>query len=367
MIIGILLVSTLLLAFVNGANDNFKGVATLYGSGALSYRAAVALAGLSTAIGALSSVMLASGLVKAFSAKGLVPDSVIDPTFLAAVALGAALTVLAATRLGMPVSTTHALVGGLVGAGLVGAGSSLNGGSLGRLFVLPLLLSPLAAVPLANLGYRAGRWGRERLGIEESTCVCVGQEWIPIGNATSAVAEASGPTLRVGAAEDCERRYQGNVAGVSAHGVVTVAHAASASLVGFARGLNDTPKMVGLLAGASVASPWNATLAITGLMILGGLVASRRVALTMSRKITTMNAGQGFAGNVATSLLVAGASHFGLPVSTTHVSTGSIFGIGAARGGLRWGTVGAILTAWVTTLPLAALLSASAFWVLRSF
>jgi PiT family inorganic phosphate transporter len=105
LMLGLLLCATLLLAFVNGANDNFKGVATLYGSGALSYRAALALAAGSTAAGSIASVFLASGLAKAFSAKGLVPDALLTPSFLGAVGIAAASTVLAATRLGLPVST----------------------------------------------------------------------------------------------------------------------------------------------------------------------------------------------------------------------------------------------------------------------
>ncbi|MFQ5457997.1 MAG: inorganic phosphate transporter, partial [Myxococcota bacterium] len=93
-----LLAAALLLAFTNGANDNMKGVATLYGSGALSYRGALGLATVSTALGSLLALPLAMGLVKVFSARGLVPDHVLGPAFLAAVALGAATTVLIATR-----------------------------------------------------------------------------------------------------------------------------------------------------------------------------------------------------------------------------------------------------------------------------
>ena len=113
----VLLVATLLIAFVNGANDNMKGVATLYGAGVLSYRKALGLATVSTALGSMVSISLAAGLVHAFSAKGLLPSALLTTQFLTAVALGAAGAVLTATRIGMPVSTTHALVGGIVGAG----------------------------------------------------------------------------------------------------------------------------------------------------------------------------------------------------------------------------------------------------------
>ncbi|MCI0411118.1 MAG: inorganic phosphate transporter, partial [Acidobacteria bacterium] len=275
----------------------------------------------------------------------------------------AALTVLAATRLGLPVSTTHALIGGLVGAGLVAAGRALNLTVLGGVFVLPLLMSPLIAIALASAGYRAGRLARRKLGVESESCVCIGEEWVPVESASPAVAVSS-LTIGVGTTSQCEKRYVGQVLGVSAQTVATATHIASGSLVGFARGLNDTPKILGLIVGASALSPWLGTVAITTAMALGGMIAARRVADTLATKVTTMNPGQGLAGNLSTSVLVAGASRLGLPVSTTHVSTGSIFGIGVAGADLRWKMVGAILTAWVTTLPLAALLGGATMWIL---
>src|SRR5215475_4318990 len=102
---GLLVGAALLVAFVNGANDNFKGVATLYGSGILSYRTALALASVSTAAGSLFSVVAASGLARSLSGRGLVPQAMLTPSFLTAVAIAAGLTVLMATWLGLPVST----------------------------------------------------------------------------------------------------------------------------------------------------------------------------------------------------------------------------------------------------------------------
>src|SRR5687767_10882041 len=108
-----------LLSFANGANDNFKGAATLYGSGVLSYRRALAWATLTTLGGSLFALVLAEGLVARFSGKGLVPPQVVsDPTFITTTGLGAALAVLLATWRGLPISTTHALTGALFGAGL---------------------------------------------------------------------------------------------------------------------------------------------------------------------------------------------------------------------------------------------------------
>jgi PiT family inorganic phosphate transporter len=93
---------------------------------------------------------------------------------------------------------------------------------------------------------------------------------------------------------------------------------------------------------------------------------ARRVAETMSRKITRMNPGQGFTANLVTALLVAGASRLGLPVSTTHVSVGALFGVGVVNGTARSRTVLAILLAWATTLPLGAALAAASYLALTA-
>jgi phosphate/sulfate permease len=194
-------------------------VATVYGSAQPGYRRALALATASQIAGSLASVLLATALVKAFSGKGLVPPELLSAELLAAVATSAALTVGLATRIGLPISTTHAIVGALVGGG--------------------------------------------------------------------AVIEPARGALVLGAA-----------------------------------------------------------------MALAGMLAAWRVADTLALRITPMKNGQGLAANLATSLLVVGASRFGLPVSTTHVSTGGIFGIGAATGTLRHRQAGGILFAWLGTLPL---------------
>src|SRR5439155_1186845 len=90
-------------------------------------------------------------------------------------------------------------------------------------------------------------------------------------------------------------------------------------------------------------------------MAAGGWFAARRVGMTMAHGITRMDPAEGLAGNVVISLLVTTASRFGLPVSTTHVACGALFGIAAGNGRGRMSTIAAIVLAWVTTLPLAAL------------
>jgi PiT family inorganic phosphate transporter len=94
-------------------------------------------------------------------------------------------------------------------------------------------------------------------------------------------------------------------------------------------------------------------------------VQSRKVAHTVSQRITTLNPGQGFTANLVTALLVIGASRMGVPVSTTHVSCGCIFGISAANGVRRWRTIGLFLLTWLTTLPLGLALGAGSLSLIR--
>ncbi len=355
----------LLLAFVNGANDNMKGVATLYGSGSLSYRQALTLASGATALGGLASLGFSARLVEAFSARGLIPDAALSEGLLGAVALAAAAVVLLATRLGLPVSTTHALLGALLGGGAVVAGPALELGALGAAFALPLLLSPLLAAAAALGIARGGRRLARRLGVGVESCVCMDVESgiheaaRPLSGGTIVAQSTFAPPVSV---HRCDARPGG--IGVSAGGAMRAAHLLSAALVSFARALNDTPKILGLWIGASAMGATSGALAITAAMVLGGIVAAQRVTSSLALDITPLGPETGLAGNLATSALVLGASRLGLPVSTTHVSAGSLFGIGAEGATLQRRTVRRITAAWVGTLPLAAALGAALAWTI---
>jgi PiT family inorganic phosphate transporter len=133
-------------------------------------------------------------------------------------------------------------------------------------------------------------------------------------------------------------------------------HFLSAGAVGFARGLNDAPKIVALVIAAKALESHVGLAFVAIAMAIGGIISARRVAETMAMKITRLNPGQGLTANMITALLVTTASRFGLPVSTTHVSVGSLFGIGLVNGSARRRTIISILIAWVTTLPTAAVL-----------
>ena len=367
----VLLLAVCFLAWSNGANDNFKGVASLYGSGTASYRVCLAWATVTTLAGSAAACFLAAELLKKFSGNGLVPSSLAaTDSFAVAVATGAGLTVLFAARVGMPISTTHALTGAMLGSGWMAVGGQVDLGVLGRAFVLPLLLGPVAAVALGALLYVALHGLRLRLGISQDWCLCAGEEApvriAPLPPSAGAVAfTGSGLSVSVGTPTECAQRYSGRVLGLDSQQVIGTAHFLTAGLVSFARGLNDTPKMAGLLLVLPALGVRSSMLVLGVCIAVGGILGARRVAETMSHKISAMNPGQGLAANISTGLLVLGASTLGLPVSTTHVSVGSIVGIGlTGQSPPNRSVVRSIVLAWVVTLPCAAASAAVVFALL---
>ncbi|MCZ7624593.1 MAG: inorganic phosphate transporter [Candidatus Methylomirabilis sp.] len=164
---------------------------------------------------------------------------------------------------------------------------------------------------------------------------------------------------------NCRQRYSGTMFGVNVQTVLDAGHYLSAGAVSFARGLNDTPKIVALsVAAGGVNLGWGVYL-VALFMALGGLLHAQGVAKTVSTRITAMDADQGVIANLVTSFLVIFASRWGLPVSTTHVSCGALFGIGASNGKAQWGVVRNIVLAWVITLPVAALVAAGIYVLLQ--
>lgn len=357
-----LLVAVLAVAFANGANDNVKGVATLLGSRTTTYWPAMAWATATTLAGAVASIFFAAALFKAFGGAGLVPAAVAtQKAFLLSAAAGAAGAVLVATVLGLPISTTHGLTGALVGAGLVFAPHDLKWPVLGAKFALPLALSPVAAMAATLLLYPVFRVARRALGVTAESCVCIGRKIVATCPTPAAAAtylqDNVVPTLQTGTTACCTQRYAGAVAGVSAQQALDAAHFLTAGAMSFARGLNDAPKIAALAVAASAMGVRGSVAIVAAAMAVGGLVLATRVARTMSEKVAEMNTGQGFTASLVTSGLVIAATAFGLPVSTTHVSCGALFGIGTVNGTARWKMIAAILLAWVTTLPVAALIA----------
>jgi len=125
----------------------------------------------------------------------------------------------------------------------------------------------------------------------------------------------------------------------------------------FARGVNDTPKIAALLIASRLIGAQNSILLLSIAMALGGIGFAKKVAERMSHRVTRMDHSQGLAANFITAMLVLFASKLGVPVSTTHVSVGSIAGVGMRAQTLDWATLRQILLSWLATLPLAALLA----------
>jgi len=369
MILLLLFLATCFLAYSNGANDNFKGVASLFGSRTCNYRTAISWATITTFVGSILSIYLAQTLLKKFSGKGIVPDHFLGSEyFLLAVAIGAGLTVIIATLSGFPISTTHALTGAIIGCGFIAAGSQVNLAALGRGFVLPLLLSPILAIVIAGVLYIVFHALRVATGTTKEWCICVGSEerivaLPPPASALAMRAVTPTITLTIDEQENCRERYTGSFLGIGWQQIMDAAHFLSAGTVSFARGLNDTPKIVALLLlWKALDIRWGfAAVALT--MAIGGLLNARKVAETMSKKITPLNHGQGFTANLTTAILVVLASLFGLPVSTTHVSVSSLFGIGLTTGNANLRTVNAIVLSWLVTLPCAAIAAATTYYI----
>ena len=349
-----LIAVALFLAFNNGANDNFKGFATVWGSDTLGYRQALVLATLATLAGSVASWLLADNLIQQFSGRGLVPNAIAStPAFILSVACGAALTVFLATRLGFPISTTHALIGGLIGAGLGQTGSHVDFNKLWQAFFVPLLISPLVAASLGLALYKIIAMRKSK-----NDCACL-VEAKPMRltsmNSVMLGATATIPTLVISALASCDNIN--TQASFSISSLLRKIHIGSAVTICFARAVNDTPKLAALLFAAQLTNS-KLPIALVGLlMAFGGLVFAKKVAITMSQKVTRLDDKQGLAANLITASLVLLASKFGLPVSTTHVSVGALAGVGASAGTLNWQTLRSILLSWLATLPLALVIA----------
>ena len=350
----LLLIAALFVAISNGANDNFKGFATVWGSETLNYRQALTLATIATVAGSIASILLADTLLQQFSGKGLVPDAVARaPLFMLSVASATAATVFLATRLGFPISTTHALIGGLIGAGLGQSGAAVHFDTLAKTFLMPLLISPIIAAILGVVAYRLFGLQTEKETVKnDCACLVTTEPVMAISAPGIAMRQFAMPALVLAPEAACDKLATPVRVSVSAS--LDKLHVMSALSICFARALNDTPKLTALLIAAHLLNAQVSIVLIAAVMALGGIVFARKVAETMSQRVTRMDHAQGLAANLITASLVLFASKFGMPVSTTHVAVGAIAGIGASANTLNWHALRNILLSWLATLPLAA-------------
>ena len=340
------------MSFANGANDVSKAIATLAGSGITSIRTAIAWGTLWTVMGALSGLFWGGAIIKNIS------ESIYTSThdFLFASALATALApilwVSLATWRRWPVSTTHAVVGGLLGTGLIAFGTAeIQWATLYSKIALPLLVSPFMAIFLAWLLTPT----LEKLArVTESLRFCL----TPVPK-LSLVSIDQRQQIDM---EDCIIcKCDSPQAGLT-HGFtlsVDNMHWLTSGLLSFSRGLNDAPKLIAIiLPFLFIYDGIPVWLFIWGALAmgLGSWFAGRNITELLGFEVTKMNHEQGFSANLVSTLLVIGASKLGMPVSTTHVSSSSIMGVGLVNNeGLNMKTVKSMLFAWLVTVPVAAL------------
>jgi len=352
-----LILAMAMLAFANGANDNSKGVAALVGYGVAKPRQALVWAAASTALGAMLSCWLGAALLKSFGGGLFNTESALPIGFFTAALGGALAWLLIATAAGLPVSSTHALIGAMAGAGLPAFGlAGLNWQFLAQKFVLPLAASPLMSLVIV---YVLARPLGSALGKLADRCACVSPEPVLSIASGAAAMEAARVSVVVRERADCPSWWPSIT--LSAQSVSQALHWISSGLIGFARGWNDAPKIAALgIAGlAGSQSTITAVGIVTIAMAIGGLLAGARVLETLAHKVTEMPLAESLSAGMTTATLVGMASWNGLPVSTTHVSTGAILGAGLRRDprGVRWGMVREIVLSWLVTLPASALLA----------
>ena len=367
LLVGLALV--LMLAYANGANDVSKAVATLVGSGVTRYRTAIIWGSLWTMLGAVTAAFWATAMLRTFTT-GILKDQAASPVALGvAIMTAAILWVLFASWRGLPVSTTHAILGGLCGSAVACLGfAGVDWPAVLKKAALPLALSPVIAFAatwalLPLLEATLGRWSGHCLCLQPRIGALIAVN--PQGE-RRILYQAAGPELVAASSVDCARSQ---LSGLSI-GMDSI-HWLSSGAASFARGLNDAPKIVSLIlilqAGADrLPSQFLfMTFLLTALaMGAGGYFGGRRVTELLAERITAMDHTQGLAANLTTSALVTATAVAGLPVSTTHVSGSAIIAVGLRKGRqeVRWSIVREIVTAWLVTLPVAALLG----WALVS-
>jgi len=319
LILAIVVVTALAFDFTNGFHDTANAMATTISTGALKPKVAVAMSAALNLVGAFLSVEVANTI-----SKGLVDETGIRPEVIFAALVGAILWNLLTWLVGLPSSSSHALMGGLIGATIASAGTgAVHGDVLVTKVLIPALAAPIVAGVAAMLATRLS--------------YTVGKQ---------ADGKAAEKGFRVG-------------------------QIASAGLVSLAHGTNDAQKTMGIITLALVAGgvvapdadPPTWVILSAGLAIaLGTWLGGWRIIRTMGKGLTELQPQQGFAAQTSAATVILASSHLGFSLSTTHSVSGSVMGAGLGRKGgvVRWSTATRMLVAWVLTLPAAALVGAGA-------
>ena len=261
---------------------------------------------------------------------GIVNDASTTQAIVAAALIGAIIWNLITWRLGLPSSSSHALIGGLIGATIVGAGADqLNLPGIWNKVIIPLITSPI-------------------IGFAVAFGLVILLFWI--------FRRVQRRPLTTGF-----RRAQ----------------IFSAGFMAFAHGSNDAQKTMGIITLALVAAgilpnadtiPWEVIVISATAISLGTAVGGWRIMKTMGHKVADLEPIHGFAAETTAATVIYAAAHFGMPVSTTHVVSSAIMGVGSSKGvrGVRWGVARSILGAWVLTFPATMFFGALAWYVLNA-
>ncbi|MCX6508141.1 MAG: inorganic phosphate transporter [Actinobacteria bacterium] len=306
--------------FTNGFHDTANSVAPTIATGALKPRTAVAYSAVLHVVGAFLSLKVAATIASSIVNQDLVTLPVVFGGLAGAITWN-----IVTWYFGLPSSSSHALVGGVVGAMLASAGSSgvLWHGIIAKVFV-PGIIAPLVAVLVAGIATVVSR------------------------QATSRIDEGSrGFGMRVGQ--------------IGASGLMSIAH-----------GTNDAQKTMGVITLALVANgtitgdasvPTWVVVACAIAMAAGTFIGGWRIIRTMGHGLTALDSTSGFAAQMSSAVVILTSSHLGLPLSTTYVSTGSVIGTGVATRGrkVHWQTAGRVVFAWLITLPAAGCVGALAY------
>ena len=323
--VSLLIVVALALVFdyINGFHDTANAIATSVATRALRPQVAVLMAAAFNFIGAFAGTAVAKSI-----AGGLVDDAVMTQAIVAAALVGAIAWNLFTWWFGIPSSSSHALIGGLIGATIVAAGpGALKLDGIWSKVVVPMVTSPL-------IGFLGG------------LVLMILLTWIFFRARRKPLATAF-------------RRLQ----------------VLSAGYMAFAHGSNDAQKTMGIITLALVAAgvlaepvvPTWVIVAAASAISLGTAVGGWRIMRTMGHRVVELEPVHGFAAETTAATVLLGAAHLGMPVSTTHVISSAIMGVGTSKGvrGVRWGVARTILVAWVVTIPAAAIVGGVAWVVIH--
>lgn len=309
-------------AFVSGFTDAANAIATSVGTRVLSPRAAVLMAGVFNLLGGLTGTAVAVTV-----GAGIVDPSALTLATVVAGLAGAMTWSLLTYRLGIPVSETHGLIGGLIGAAVATAG-----GDVVRWAGLTKVIGAIGASPV--LGFLGG------------SLLLAAVYWV------------------------FRQRHRGQVLPLFAH-----LQRLSAAYMAFSHGRNDAQKPMGVLALGlaihfgrdEVTVPLWVIVSAASVAALGTAYGGWRIIRTLGMRVTRLNVVQGFAAEVSGATVIQIASQLGIPISTTHAITSSILGAGATQrvSAVRWGVTGEIFLSWLLTLPVAGLLGAGYVVLLR--